>query len=103
MLVRSSIHGTAAAAKSRYLSQLQKRYVTNPLGSRVEDPVCQSISCRLAVAPRIARGDIPFDSRIAQSPDELAGTEILIAVLNDFNLMAQGAQLMRGRARHRRL
>src|SRR6202020_1257546 len=60
-------------------------------------------SRRLAVAPWIARGDIPLDCRIAQSPDELAGAEILIAVLNDFDLVAELAQLKRGRARHRRL
>jgi hypothetical protein len=32
MLVRSSIRGNAAAAKSRGLSQLKKRYVTSASG-----------------------------------------------------------------------
>jgi hypothetical protein len=32
MLVGSSIRGNAAAAKSRYLSQVEKRYVTSARG-----------------------------------------------------------------------
>src|SRR5579871_6648924 len=54
----------------------------------------------LPVAARIARGNVAFNGRIAQAPDELPGAKILIAVMNDFDLMAQRGQIAPGLFRH---
>src|SRR5678815_4980774 len=35
---------------------------------------------RLAIASRVAGRDIPFDRLVAEAPDELPGTEVLVAV-----------------------
>src|SRR6185369_7807864 len=58
---------------------------------------------RLAVAARIARCDVALDGRVAEAPDELAGAEVLVAVLDHRDLVAALDQTGDRRLAHRRL
>src|SRR4051812_4480646 len=51
-----------------------------------------SVPRGLAVATRVARGDVALDRRIARTPDELAGSEVLVRILDHVDLMAQCLQ-----------
>src|SRR6267142_6749037 len=58
---------------------------------------------RVSVASRVARGDVAVHGRIAEAPDELAGTEVHVAVVSAHDAMTARLQLICDRARHRRL
>jgi hypothetical protein len=51
----------------------------------------------------VAGGDVALDRRIAEPPDELAGTEVLVAVAEHGRLVAALEQALDRRLRHRRL
>ena len=54
----------------------------------------------MTVAARVAGRDIALDGRVAEPPDELAGAEVLIAVVHHPDPMAALGQALRGRAIH---
>src|SRR5690242_17367060 len=62
----------------------------------VRGPSATSVGCSLAVAARIARRDVALDRRVAEPPDELAGAEVLVAVVDDLDAMAPLGQPLHG-------
>ena len=79
----------------------RNRGAADPADPAASEPTLEA--GRLAVAARVARRDVALDGRIAEAPDELAGAEVLVAVLDHLDLVAALDQAGRRSRRHRRL